>query len=60
MSEFDRHAVEQALAGNLVLSVTEAEALYAERGDPAAFEALASAVNRAESDQRAAAEAADA
>jgi len=50
----------QALAGTLVLSVAEAEELYAQRGDPAAFEALASAVNLAESDQRAAAEAADA
>lgn len=37
-----------ALDGHLVLPVDEAEALYSRRGDPAAFEALAAAVNAAE------------
>lgn len=57
MNKFDQHAVEQALAGNLVLSVAEAEALYSERGDAAAFEVLAAAVNAEEGEQRAVAEA---
>ncbi len=56
MAAFDETAEELALAGHLVLSVAEAEELYARRGDSAAFEVLAAAVNRAESDQRADAE----
>ncbi len=58
--EFDEAAERAALAGDLVLSVAEAEELYARRGDASAFEALAAAVNREESDQRAEAEAASA
>lgn len=49
---------QRALAGNIVLSVADAEALYARRGDPAAFEVLAAAVNAEESARRAEAEAA--
>jgi hypothetical protein len=60
MADLDETTEEQALAGTLVLSVADAEALYARNGDSAAFEVLADAVNRAESDQRAAAEAAGA
>lgn len=60
VEELDPAVERDALAGNFVLSVPEAEQLYALRGDPASFEVLAAAVNRAESDQRAEAEAAGA
>jgi hypothetical protein len=42
-----------ALDGHIVLSVPEAEELYYRRGDSAAFEALAAAVNEAEADRTA-------
>ncbi len=44
----DARIEEMALNGHIVLDVPDAEELYARRGDAAAFEVLAAAVNEAE------------